>query len=285
MGANGNIADGALGIICGRGDLPHLLAKACRDAGRAYYVVEFENIPLGWATEHPVISAIFEQAGNLLDNLNQQNCTQVVMAGAMDRSHLDPDRLDNKGRELTLILAETMQAGDDKTLSSIIQFFEGNGITVTAAHEVLPSLIPEVGILTNVAPNINDTSDANRAAEIVNSLGRLDVGQGAVVAQGICLGLESIQGTDAMLDFVASHRSGYSYNPDGGCGVLLKAPKPEQDLRVDLPTIGPDTIRRAHKAGLSGIVIQSGGVMVLHEEETITVANELGLFLWVRPKG
>ncbi|MEO1918247.1 MAG: LpxI family protein, partial [Paracoccaceae bacterium] len=104
--------------------------------------------------------------------------------------------------------------------------------------------IPEVGILTNVAPNINDTSDANRAAEIVNSLGRLDVGQGAVVAQGICLGLESIQGTDAMLDFVASHRSGYSYNPDGGCGVLLKAPKPEQDLRVDLPTIGPETIRR-----------------------------------------
>ncbi|MGE4611675.1 MAG: UDP-2,3-diacylglucosamine diphosphatase LpxI [Paracoccaceae bacterium] len=285
MGANGNITDAALGIICGRGDLPQLLAKACRDAGRAYYVVKFENIPLGWTTEHPVISAVFEQTGSLLDNLKQRNCTQVVMAGAMVRSHLDPDRLDDRGRELALILAETMQAGDDKTLSSIIQFFEGNGITVTAAHEVLPSLIPEVGVLTNVAPNIDDTSDANRAAEIVNSLGRLDVGQGAVVAQGICLGLESIQGTDTMLDFVASHRAGYSHNPDGGRGVLLKAPKPQQDLRVDLPTIGPDSVRRAHKAGLSGIVIQSGGVMVLHEEETITVANELGLFLWVRPKG
>lgn len=87
-----------------------------------------------------------------------------------------------------------------------------------------------------------------------------------------------------MLTFVKNNREGYVPNPNGGQGVLLKAAKPAQDLRVDLPTIGPDTIRNAHKAGLSGVVIEAGGVMVLRRTETVFLANDLGLFLWVRPK-
>jgi DUF1009 family protein len=177
-----------------------------------------------------------------------------------------------------------MKAGDDETLSTFIRFFEANGFGVLAAHEVLPSLLPHAGVLTNAKPSDDDMFDAARAVEIVNGLGRMDVGQGAVVGQGICLGLESIQGTDTMLTFVKNNREGYAPNPNGGRGVLLKASKPAQDLRVDLPAIGPDTIRNAHEAGLSGVVIEAGGVMILGREETVSLANELGLFLWVRPK-
>ncbi len=273
-----------LAIIAGRGDLPRLLAEECRASGRKYSVVEFENIPLGWASTHPVIPAIFERTGQLIDQMQRANCLEIVMVGAMFRESIDVGKLDDKGRELATILTETMKAGDDATLSSIIRFFEANDFTVLAAHDVLPSLIPQAGVLTNVKPSDDDVLDAARAAEIVNGLGRMDVGQGAVVGQGICLGLESIQGTDTMLTFVKNNRDGYVHNPNGGQGVLLKAPKPEQDLRVDLPTIGPDTIRAAHKAGLSGVVIEAGGVMVLHRAETVSMANDLGIFLWVRPK-
>ena len=284
MGAVADNTKPGLAIISGRGDLPRLLAEECHASGRAYMVVEFENIPLDWASEHPVIPAIFEQTGHMFEQLQRANCHDVVMAGSMDRENFDVGKLDEKGIELANILYETMKAGDDETLSSIIRFFEANGFDVHAAHEVLPSLIPKAGVLTNVKPSKNDIFDAARAAEIVNGLGRIDVGQGAVVGQGICLGLESIQGTDTMLNFVENNRNGYAPNPNGGRGVLLKAPKPDQDLRVDLPTIGPDTIRNAHEAGLAGVVIEAGGVMILRREETVTLANELELFLWVRPK-
>lgn len=273
-----------LAIIAGRGDLPRLLAEKCQTLGRKYFVVEFENVPLDWTSTHPVIPAVFEATGQLIERMKQAGCQAIVIAGAMARERIDPSKLDDKGRELATILAKTIKAGDDETLSSIIRFFEANDFTVIAAHEVLPSLIPQSGVLTEVNPSDDDIFDAARAAEIVDGLGRMDVGQGAVVGQGICLGLESIQGTDTMLAFVENNREGYSPNPNGGRGVLLKAPKPAQDLRVDLPTIGPETIRNSHNAGLSGIVVEAGGVMVLRAAEAVSLANKLGLFLWVRPK-
>ena len=284
MGAAADHTNTGLAIIAGRGDLPRLLAEECQTSGRNYAVVEFENIPLNWASGHPVIPAIFEKTGHLIERLQQANCQEIVIVGAMNRESIDVSKLDDKGRELATILTETMKAGDDETLSSIIRFFEVNGFRVSAAHEVLPSLLPQAGVLTNSKPSNDDMFDASRAAEIVYGLGHMDVGQGAVVGQGICLGLESIQGTDTMLAFVENNREGYAPNPNGGRGVLLKAPKPAQDLRVDLPAIGPDTIRNAHYAGLSGVVIEYGGVMVLRRSETVSLANDLGLFLWVRPK-
>ena len=284
MGAVADKNKPGLAIISGRGDLPRLLAEKCQASGRAYMVVEFENIPLGWVSSHQVIPAIFEQTGRMFEQLHKANCQNVVFAGSMDRENLDVGKLDEKGIELATILSKSMKAGDDETLTSIIKFFEVNGFNVHAAHEVLPSLIPEKGVLTIVKPSEDDIFDATRATEIVDGLGHVDVGQGAVVGQGICLGLESIQGTDTMLNFVKNNRNGYAPDPNGGRGVLLKAPKPEQDLRVDLPTIGPDTIQNAYDAGLAGIVIQAGGVMILRREETVTLANDLGLFLWVRPQ-
>jgi DUF1009 family protein len=273
-----------LAIIAGRGDLPRLLAEECRASGREYIVVEFEHIPLDWANSHPVIPAIFEQPGRLFTQLHDISCVKVVMAGAMARAPIDIGRLDEKGQELATILAKTAKAGDDKTLVSIIKFFEDNLFTVVAAHEVLDKLIPKFGVLTKLVPSEADKFDAKRAAEIVDLLGRADVGQGVVVAQGICLGLESIQGTDRMLAFVGSTRDDFSHEANGGRGILLKAPKPKQDLRVDLPAIGPNTVQNAYDAGLSGIAVESGGVMILNQNETVALADELELFLWVRPK-
>lgn len=284
MNARADQTGDKLAIISGRGDLPRLLAEECRTCGRDYTVVTFEHTKQDWAQAHPFISAIFEQPGKLFSQLHNSNYTEVVMAGAMERAPIDFSRLDEKGRDLAGILATTAKAGDDRTLSSIIKFFEANNFKVVAAHEILSELIPNSGVLTSLAPTNNDIFDTKRAAEIVDALGHVDVGQGAVVAQGICLGLESIQGTDKMLEFVRKTRDGFAHDPNGGLGVLLKAPKPGQDLRVDLPAIGPNTVQNVRDAGLSGIAIEAGGVMILNRGETVSLANQLGIFLWARPK-
>ncbi|MBL3554656.1 LpxI family protein, partial [Rhodovulum sulfidophilum] len=121
-----------------------------------------------------------------------------------------------------------------------------------------------------------------RAAAIVAALGASDLGQGAVVAQGLCLAVETLPGTDAMLAWVADVAGACRPDPKGAKGVLCKAPKPSQDRRVDLPAIGPATVEAAHRAGLAGIAVEAGGVLVLEPEETLARADALGLFLWVR---
>ena len=122
---------------------------------------------------------------------------------------------------------------------------------------------------------------AERAAQIVQGLGALDIGQGAVVAQGLCLAVEALPGTQAMLEFAAAH-AGLKPDPNGPKGLLYKAPKPDQDRRIDLPTIGPDTVRQVAAAGLGGIVWQAGSVILLQREAAIETAKTAGIFLWAR---
>lgn len=274
---------GGLAIISGGGELPRLIAQKCREAGRNYRVVTFGDVKLDWLDGHPHITAAFETLGPLFSALSDANCDEVVFAGAMKRPSLDPDKFDADGIALASILLSKKATGDDATLRAITAFFESHGFQVVGAHKILTNLLPTAGVLSDASPNAADIADTARAVEIVNVLGKADVGQGAVVAQGICLALESIQGTDEMLRFVANTRGGFTPNPKGGKGILLKAPKPNQDLRVDLPAIGPETIRSAANAGLAGVVITAGGVMVLDLATTISEADRLGVFLWVKP--
>ena len=270
---NGNIA-----IIAGDGVLPHLLVKECIRQNISYTVVVFEGVTLDWLSGHPCISAIFEKPGKLFEALHKAGTTQITMAGGMARPQLNPLKFDAAGLRLAPVLANALKKGDGDTLSVVSLMFETEGFTVIGAHHLLESLLAPVGVMTNVAPSTEDMADISRAAQIVAALGGVDVGQGAIVAQGICLGLESIQGTDAMLRFVADNPRRLP-EKDGAKGVLLKAPKPGQDWRLDLPAIGPDTFALAHKAGLAGVAVLAGGTLILGLEETVAKANDLGLFL------
>ncbi len=271
-----------LAIIAGSGVLPRLIAEDCARSGRHYRVVQFEGVALDWAKDHPVIPAMFEKPGRLFSALRKANCRQVTMAGGMKRPRLRPFRFDFKGLRLASTVFAAIRAGDDDALRIVSGIFEAEGYTVVAPHLLLTGLLAEAGVLTKAQPSEEDRQDAARAEAIVQALGSVDVGQGAVVAQGICFATESIQGTDEMLRFVARTAAGFRPDPDGAKGVLLKAPKPGQDWRVDLPAIGPETLRRAHEAGLAGVVVQAGGVLILGLEETVAAADELGLFLWGR---
>ncbi|QHQ34720.1 LpxI family protein [Algicella marina] len=274
-----------LAIVAGSGVLPRMLAEDCKRSGRAYAVIKFEGIALDWVTGHPVIPAVFEKPGRLFKDIARAGLKQVTFAGGMSRPKISPLRFDLTGIRLAPKLFKALKGGDDAALRIVTEIFEAEGLSIVAAHELLESLLVPEGVLTKGQPSDADKADAARAAAIVEAIGAVDVGQGAVVAQGICLGLESIQGTDAMLAHVAA--TGGPFRPDaqGAKGVLLKAPKPGQDWRTDLPAIGPDTLRNAHSAGLAGVVIEAGGVLVLGREEVVAQANALEMFLWSRPRG
>lgn len=268
-----------LAIIAGAGVLPRLVAEACARRGDPLLVVAFEGAGAGdWIAAHPHASLPFEKPGRLFAALRKAGCTRVTFAGGMARPRLDPLRFDLTALRLAPRILPLLRQGDDATLRGLAAVFEAEGFAVEPPHALLEGLLAPDGIPTRAKPGDRDRADADRAADLVAAIGAVDAGQAAVVAGGICLGLESIQGTDALLDFVA--RTPPGLRPPGG--VLMKAPKPGQDWRLDLPAIGPETIRRAAAAGLSGVVVQAGGVLLLGVGETLAEADRLGLFLWGR---
>lgn len=269
-----------LAIVAGRGALPRLIAEECARRGRTYAVVAFEGVPLDWTEGHPLIRAAFEKPGRLFADLRAGGYRAVTFAGGMTRPELNPLRFDLTMLRLGPKVLSGMRGGDDRALRLVAEVFEAEGLRLVPAQAILTDLLAAPGVATRAQPGPADREDVARAAEIVSALGAADAGQAAVVAQGLCLGIESIQGTDAMLDFVA--RTGAAFRPAraGGRGVLYKAPKPGQDWRMDLPAIGPDTMRAAAAAGLAGVAVQAGGVLVLGRPETVAAADEAGLFLW-----
>lgn len=262
-------------LIAGTGALPRLLSEAAP----GMLICEMEGFPAAIPGATPLRFRV-ERLVPFLDALVDQGITRVVFAGAMRRPRLEPELFDPRTATLVPRLVGAMQAGDDATLRAVIELFEEWGLSVVGADQIAPDLVPGPGVLAG-NPGPGDASDADRAAAIVAALGAVDVGQGAVVAQGLCLAVESLPGTDAMLDFAALHQ-GLRPDPAGGRGVFYKAPKPGQDRRIDLPAIGPETVARAAAAGLAGIVWQAGGVLLLDRAATIAAANDAGLFLWAR---
>ena len=260
-------------VIAGQGRLAPALVAAL-DAP-AVYALE------GFDPGIPAQAFRLERLVPLLDRMRAGGVSRVVFAGAVRRPRLDPEMFDPRTATLVPRILSAMQSGDDAVLREVIAIFEEWGLKVVGVDAILPDLVPGPGVLAG-APGPADERDAARAAEIVAGLGHLDIGQGAVVAQGLCLAVETLPGTEAMLDFVAAHPN-LRPNPQGARGVFYKAPKPGQDRRIDLPTLGPDSVAQVARAGLAGIAWQAGGVIVLDRAETVAAAREAGLFLWARP--
>ncbi len=263
-------------IIAGEGRLPAALAAAM---AAPPLVAALD----GFAPEGLTADLRFrvERLVPFLRALERDGVGQVIFAGAVTRPRVDPALLDEATASLLPRLLAAMAQGDDATLRVVIELFEEFGFSVVGVEAVAPELLPGAGVLAgSVTPR--DEADTARAAAIVAALGAVDVGQGAVVAQGLCLGVEALAGTDALLEAVAGLKPGLRPDPAHGRGVFYKAAKPGQDRRIDLPTIGPDTVRGAAAAGQGGIAIAAGSVICLDRDEMQRLASELGLFLWAR---
>lgn len=262
-------------VIAGRGLLPAALAATIESP----LVCALD----GFAPERLAVDVTFrvERLVPFFRALEEAGVSRVTFAGAVQRPRLDPALFDPATAQLVPRLMAAMQAGDDATLRAVVALFEDAGFAVVGTAELAPDLVPGAGVLAG-APSPRDEADAARAEAIVAALGAVDVGQGAVVAQGLCLGVEALPGTDALLAQVAALSPALRPDPARGRGVFYKAPKPGQDRRIDLPTLGPATVAAVAKAGLGGIVWQAGGVICLDRPAMIRAAEDAGLFLWAR---
>ncbi|TJZ93726.1 LpxI family protein [Paracoccus gahaiensis] len=260
-----------IALIAGQGALAPAVA-ACLDDPLVYTLQGFAPEGL------PATPFRLERLIPFMDELHAQGVTRVIFAGAIRRPRLDPELFDPRTAQLVPRILSALQSGDDAALRTVLDIFEENDLAICSVSEITPDLIPDEGVLTG-APSDADRRDVQRAAEILAQTGPLDLGQGAVVAQGLCLALETLPGTAAMLDFAARHTD-LRPNPAGARGILYKAPKPGQDRRIDLPTLGPDSVDQAAAAGLAGIAWQAGGVILLDRAEALRRAEAAGLFLW-----
>ena len=262
-------------IIAGQGRLPAALAEAMAEPP---LVAALD----GFAPEGLTVDLRFrvERLVPFLRALERDGVGRVIFAGAVTRPRLDPGLLDDATAGLLPRLMAAMQQGDDATLRVVIQLFEEFGFTVAGVEDVAPALLPQAGVLAGT-PTPRDEADAARAAAIVAALGSVDVGQGAVVAQGLCLGVEALPGTDVLLAQVAGIGA-LRPDPARGKGLFYKAAKPAQDRRIDLPTLGPETLRAVAAAGLGGVAFEAGSVICLDLAGMQRLAAELGLFLWAR---
>jgi DUF1009 family protein len=265
---------GRLAIIAGRGALPAAVLSALDEPPLVAAMDGF--VPLGLT---PDMTFRVERLVPFFRALQDAGVERVLFAGAVTRPRLDPALFDPDTATLVPRLMAAMQAGDDATLRAVIGLFEEADLRVVGLEDVAPHLLPKAGVLAG-QPSERDTADADRAAVIVAALGALDVGQGAVVQQGLCLAVETLTGTDAMLAGVAAIPA--ALRPLGTKGLFFKATKPGQDRRIDLPTLGPATVQAVAVAGLGGIVWPAGDVICLDLPTMQTLAAEKGLFLWAR---
>lgn len=272
-----------LGIAAGGGALPLSVADAARAAGRDVFIVgvrgaagpDIERYPHGWVR----VGAM----GRFLKLFKQNGCEDVVIIGPMTRPTLRDIVPDFRGLLLLPRFIKRMKTGDDALLRGVVEFLEENGIRVVGAETILPSLLASEGLMSKAVPTTSQEADIDVAIAAAREIGARDIGQGAVVCCGTVLALEDIKGTDAMLVRVAAMPPEGRGSEDARDGVLVKLPKPAQERRVDLPTIGIRTVERAAAAGLAGIAVEAGGAIVADAEGVRHKADELGLFVLCFP--
>lgn len=263
-----------LGIIAGGGVVPRYLFEACQKLGRDFFVLCLEGqADDGLAANLPHVWLPLGAGARLKAIVAEQKIQELVMIGRVRRPSLleiKPDWLALK--VLTKIGMNML--GDDALLRSIGKAIEEEaGVRVIGAQDVFADLLTPEGQLGSIAPDEQALKDMARGLEVALHLGRLDIGQSVIVQQGIVLGVEAIEGTDHLIA-----RCG-SLQREGVGGLLVKIAKPQQDNRYDLPTVGPTTLRALIKAGLRGVVLEAGRSLLVEREQTITIANEAGLFI------
>ena len=273
-----------LGLIAGGGDLPASVAARCDEEGRPVYVIRLDGFADDSLFHWPGETIGIAQIGTILKALRREGCEVVCLAGYVNRPDFKALKPDLKGASLLPGIIAAATKGDDALLRKILGVFEAEGFAVEGADDVLGSHMLAAGGLGQVSPDENQMNDINKAIHVAEKSGELDIGQGAVVADGLVLAVEAQEGTDQMLLRVSSLPQDLRGTATARKGVLAKAPKPIQDVRVDMPVIGPRTVELAAAAGLAGIAGYEGRLIVMDMDGTRKAADRLGLFIWGLPR-
>ena len=269
-----------LAVICGGGSFPGALADAVVARGRRPVMFGIR----GWADPKVVERYAHHwiaigQAGRFFRLAKAENCREVLFIGTVLRPPITQLRLDWRTIMLMPQVIRFFRGGDDKLLSGVAGVAESGGLRVVGVKDVAPELFVPAGVLGRHRPSERDREDMRYALKVIAALGPFDVGQAAVVANGNVLAVEAAEGTDHMLGRIAELRRLGRVTSPPGLGVLVKAPKPGQDRRFDLRSIGPRTIEHVARAGLAGLAVAAGSTMIAEPEAVIATADREKVFV------
>jgi DUF1009 family protein len=274
------MASARLAIVAGGGDLPRRVAEQARRTGRNPFVVGLKGFV------DPALVAEFEgpelsvgELGRLMQLMKKEGCEEMVFAGSLKRPDFASLKLDLKGVQSLPRIIAAAKKGDDALLRAVMDVFAEAGFRIIGADDVLDDLRVGAGPLGRIAPQPEHWPDIRRAAEVARVSGSLEIGQGAVSCSGLILAVEAQEGTDRMLARIPELVAEIRGTPEARRGVLVKAAKPQQERRIDLPTIGLTTVAGADRAGLAGIAVEAGAALVVDRAAVAAAADAAGIFI------
>ena len=287
MNGTGPTVEGPLAIVCGGGSFPVAVADAVARNGRRVVLFPLK----GWAdpsavARYPHHWVGLAQFGRICRLAHQEGCRDVVIIGSVIRPKVSQLRPDLRTLRLLPRIVRLFRGGDDHLLSGIGRIVEEHGFRLVGAHEAAPAILVSHGTLGQRQPSAADIADAQRGFGVLAAIGPFDVGQAVVVAGNRVLAVEAAEGTDEMLARLATLRGAGRIQHAAGTGVLVKAPKPGQERRLDLPSIGARTVDGAAAARLAGIAVAAGNVITADIADLVRAADAAGLFvIGVDPAG
>jgi len=271
---------GKLAIIAGGGDFPVELARIVAGGSERVFVAALDGAadPAAFPSSDVVVYRL-GQLGRLLDELQRRNVSEIVLIGSLPRPSFGALRPEVSTLKYLPHFAKAFRGGDDHLLRGVVSFFEERGFRVRGPAEIAPGLTAPLGPLGRQAASSEQSALIARGFALLSAISPFDVGQAAILADHRVVAIEAAEGTDAMIRRVADLVAAGRLKLGKGDGVLVKAPKEGQDLRVDMPAIGPETLRNIAQAGLAGVALKAGEVLVGDREKLGRLADQLGLFV------
>jgi DUF1009 family protein len=266
-----------LAIFAGRGILPQMLIEDCRKKNRKFlvFLLEGENYEIDYSAFSPMKLG-YGEVEKFLAEIRKHEIKNLIFIGGVTKPNFSSLKMDKKGAVLLAKILANKILGDDAVLRAVVKFFEKEGLKILRIDQLLDCFVARGARLSSVQPSAENLADISLGVEAIKSFSRFDVGQSLVVAQKQIIAVEALEGTDEMIARCKNLRGDYKKN-----AVLVKMKKRGQSAKVDLPTIGVETLRNCAAAGIKGIAIQANSTLVLQKDEVVKVADELGVFLVV----
>lgn len=267
-------------VLAGRGEFPLRVAGAAAAQGASVYVAALSGAadPADYSA-YDAKEYRLGQLGRFLDEIKRRKIDEIVMVGALPRPSFGSLAPELSTLKYLPHFARAFQGGDDHLLRGVVSFFEGQGLRVVGPADIAPDLVAPRGALGRHKPSAVAREAIATGFNLLATLSPFDMGQAAIIADHRVVAVEAAEGTDAMIERVAGLVQAGRLKPGKGDGVLVKAPKLGQDLRVDMPAIGPETVARVAAAGLAGIAVKAGSVLIGDRDRLATLADAAGLFI------
>lgn len=261
-----------LGIIAGHGELPVNISNTYNND---VYIAQISdtNDDSKYNTHCTRQKFHIGEVGKILEYFRSNDVKHIVMAGGIKRPNFKDLKVDSLGKSLVYRIIKSKILGDDKLLRIVADFLEEQGFKIISAQDIIKDSTLPHGLATSLTPDDQALLDIELGKIEAQKLGLADIGQSVIIEHSTILGLEDNEGTDVLIHNCTEHKKHQK------SGVLVKIMKPQQDERLDIPTIGPITVTNVYNAGLAGIAIEANKVIVLDVQETINTANKLGIFI------